>query len=194
MNGYLSKKSNNSENNMVNKLLQIYTAGTSLESLFCYAKIYEFPHSVSEALKITCYEEIRILEPEDEWMKTDTLCISKQRIGFTYAAINPCMKIENDAEDIIKIGATMKDTPQARLKELSRSVPQDYILVACIASPDPFAVEKLCHGHFASKRIWRLSTGRRTEFFKVERKDVEDYFAIINREFLASTSFVDDSL
>ena len=86
----------------------------------------------------------------------------------------------------------MRDSPYPRLKELSRSTPQDYALLALIPSTVPFAIEKLCHNHFNTKRIWRASTERKTEFFVVSKDEVEQYFTMINQELVASKDFLCD--
>ena len=104
-------------------------------------------------------------------MMEDARCISAQRIGFMYSAWNPWL-----GECIVKIGATMRTSPLPRLKELSRSLPSDFQLISLVPSSDPFALEKKAHEHFASKRMWRSSTGRTTEFFVVSKEEVEAYF------------------
>jgi hypothetical protein len=149
---------------------------------------HQFSSSVMGALEVTHHVEAKIIMEEKEWMSRDNLCVQNQRVGYTYAAWNPGFL----DEIIVKIGATMRDTPFTRLKELSRCTPTDYVLIACIPSVDPFAMEKLCHQHFQDSRICRESTGRKTEFFKISKDEVEHYFATINSELLASRSFFDE--
>jgi len=148
---------------------------------------YQFSSIVMEALEATHYLEARIINEEQEWMSSDSQCLQTRRVGHTYAAINDGFK----EEEIVKIGATTRDTPLKRLKELSRCTPTDYVLIASIQSHDPFAVERLCHQHFQNARICRASTGRKTEFFHVSKKEVEEYFANINMELRASQDFLD---
>ena len=123
------------------------------------------------ALETINAAETLILQEERVWMMADARCISAQRIGFMYAAWNPWL-----GDGIVKIGATMRASPLPRLKELSRTLPSDFQLVSLVPSPDPFALEKKAHEHFASKRVWRSSTGRATEFFVVSKEEVEAYF------------------
>jgi hypothetical protein len=152
------------------------------------AYFYEFSNATIGALAATRDLEAKIISDEAEWMTMDKLCIQGTRVGYTYAAWNPCL----GDSGIVKIGATMRDSPYPRLKELSRSTPQDYCLLASIPSAVPFAIEKLCHDHFHASRVWRASTHRRTEFFVVCRDDVEQYFTIINQELAASKDFFSD--
>ena len=123
------------------------------------------------ALETVNTTENLILQEERVWMTEDARCISMQRIGFMYAAWNPWL-----GDGIVKIGATMRASPLPRLKELSRTLPSDFHLISLVPSPNPFALEKQAHEHFASKRVWRSSTGRTTEFFVVSKDEVEAYF------------------
>jgi hypothetical protein len=148
---------------------------------------YQFSHDVMGALESTLHAEAKIIREESEWMLMEGLLVQGKRIGYTYAAWNPGFLDEL----IIKIGATVRDSPFVRLKELSRCTPYDYVLIACIPSLDPFAVEKLCHQHFEDKRVWRASTGRKTEFFKISKDEVEKYFTTLNNELMAAQEFLD---
>jgi uncharacterized short protein YbdD (DUF466 family) len=141
---------------------------------------YNFSDAVMGALKTISTFEARILEEEVKWMQANQQCIVKTKIGYAYAAINTCL---GDPVPI-KMGATMRDSPYHRLKELSRCLPQSFELLACVPSTDPFAVEKMVHAHFEKFRITRRSSGRSTEFFMVSRDVVCQYFAELNQELL----------
>ena len=69
-----------------------------------------------------CVLEAKIREEEAQWMLEDAECLSNTRVGFVYAAFNPFFG------DEVKIGATMKDSPLPRLKELSRGFPHSFHL------------------------------------------------------------------
>jgi len=122
-----------------------------------------------------CVLEDRIREEEAQWMLEDAECLSNTRVGFVYAAFNPFFG------DEVKIGATMKDSPLPRLKELSRGFPHSFHLLACVPSKQPFALEKKVHAHFASSRLRKEETGRNTEYFDVSHSDVLTHFAILNK-------------
>ena len=141
---------------------------------------YNFSNAVMGAFKTLNTFEARILEEEAKWMQADQQCIVKTKIGYAYAAINTCLG--NPVP--IKMGATMRDSPYHRLKELSRCLPQSFELLACVPSTDPFAVEKMVHAHFEKFRITRRSSGRSTEFFMVSKDAVCQFFAELNQELL----------
>jgi len=141
---------------------------------------YNFSDAVMGAFKTLSSFEARILEEEVNWMQANQQCIVKTKIGYAYAAINTCL---GDPVPI-KMGATMRDSPYHRLKELSRCLPQSFELLACVPSTDPFAVEKMVHAHFEKFRITRRSSGRSTEFFMVSRDVVCQFFAELNQELL----------
>jgi hypothetical protein len=141
---------------------------------------YNFSDAVMGALKTLCTFEATISDHEIKWMQQDLQCNANTRIGYSYAAINMCF---GDPAPI-KMGATMKDSPFHRLKELSSCLPQSFELLACVPSTDPFAVERLVHAHFAEFRIKKRSTGRNTEFFMVGKEVVCEFFAKLNQELL----------
>ena len=66
----------------------------------------------------------------------------------------------------LKIGATRRSDPNLRLKELSRSVPAPFELVAWIPTDRPFKLERSVHEHFKAHRI--LTKGACTEFFQID--------------------------
>ena len=88
-------------------------------------------------------------------------------IGYVYAAWNPLFP------DLIKIGATMRQSPYTRVKELSTSgVPEPFQLVAYVSSKDPFALEKRIHAHYDHVRKF----GRKKEFFMIARDEAVEYY------------------
>jgi hypothetical protein len=141
---------------------------------------YDFSSAVLQALTAVSTLEGEIFNEEARWMQNDQQCMNRTRIGYAYAAFNTCLGTPTP----IKMGATMKDSPFPRLKELSRCLPQSFELLACVPSTDPFAVEKLVHAHFEQFRIKRRSTGRTTEFFMVSKDVVYKFFADLNQELL----------
>ena len=134
---------------------------------------YEFSNAVIEAL--SGFED-KIRDKEARWMEKDEKCLAGSRVGYAYAAWNPCIGTAP------KLGATMRDSPFPRLKELSSCLPQSFQLLACVPSTDPFALEKRIHAHFASARIRKDTTARNTEFFMVSHEEVCEYFALLNQE------------
>ena len=130
--------------------------------------ICEFSEAVSSALDEVSYKAAEITKEELAWVHTTSTSCDKVKFGYVYAAWNPCF------EELVKIGATMKDNPFERIKQLSgTSVPKSFELVACIPSADPFALEKKVHSHFKTARIQKH--GRNTEFFKIGRGTVSSH-------------------
>jgi len=137
---------------------------------------YEFSDAVKEAFETLAITETKVNEDEAKWMASDEKCIAGTRLGNVYAAKNPGLGPP------IKIGATSKATPFARLKELSSCLPHSFQLVASIRTANPFALEKKVHEHFAAARIKKDSTNRNTEFFMVSEEDVDKYFEELMEE------------
>lgn len=96
--------------------------------------------------------------------------VPSSSVGYVYAAWNPLFP------DLIKIGATMRAFPFLRIQELSASagVPEPFQLVACIPTPDPFALERTLHTFYASARKY----GRKKEFFLLSREEVSYQFHV----------------
>ncbi len=80
--------------------------------------------------------------------------------GGLYFAWSPCLQC-------MKIGATRREDPQIRLRELSRHVSSPYILSAWVPTPTPFRLEKTAHLHFKAQRINFKGSGAGTEFFRI---------------------------
>jgi hypothetical protein len=96
--------------------------------------------------------------------QSSSALVVRQEMGYVYAAWNPLFP------DLIKIGATMRAFPIIRVDELSSwaGVPEPFQLVASIAAPDPFALERELHRHFDSVRKY----GRKKEFFLVTKEEI----------------------
>jgi hypothetical protein len=100
------------------------------------SKVYKgiwVQNNITAVLKTLRAVEDDVHQREATWMQSDQECLSQTRIGYTYAAFNPCL----GNPPPIKIGATMKDSPYPRLKELSQCLPQSFELIACVPSTVP---------------------------------------------------------
>ena len=88
--------------------------------------------------------------------------------GGVYFAWSDCL-------NCMKIGATRRETPLPRLRELSRGVTSPFKLTAWIPTPTPFRLESVMHTHFTAKRIRQAGAG--TEFFKINEAETKAYIA-----------------
>ncbi len=77
------------------------------------------------------------------------------------------------AFSFVKIGATRRVDPSARLYELSRCVPQPFVLVQWFPSERPFALEAKIHRTFACERIKVKGAG--TEFFDLSGDKISKF-------------------
>lgn len=131
-------------------------------------QICDFSEAMSSALDTVSVRDAEILKEELDWLHMNNILPIKVNFGYVYIAWNPCF------DELVKIGATMKDNPFERIKQLSgTSVPKSFELIACIPCTDPFALEKKVHIHFKSMRIQK--NGMNTEFFKVDRETASRY-------------------
>ncbi len=145
-----------------------YSGEGSVESEESLIDFIDFNEAVNSAFEHISTKDISIGQEEREWVDKNATSCTKRKFGYVYAAFNPCF------EELIKIGATMKDTPFERLKQLSgTNVPKCFELIACIPSFRPFLLEKKAHAYFKNKRIRK--GGRLTEFFKIDKKTISDY-------------------
>jgi hypothetical protein len=104
---------------------------------------------------------------QDKAAFCNDLALKVKTHGYVYAAWNSAFP------NIIKIGATARQNPYIRLKELSTAgVPGKFELVCCMATMNPFQLEKQIHAHFKTRR----SFGYRKEFFEVPMDEVVEYF------------------
>ena len=90
--------------------------------------------------------------------------------GGCYFAWSDCLKC-------MKIGATRRDNPHIRLREISRGVTSPFILSGWLPSPTPFRMEAKAHIQFAAQRIKCAGAG--TEFFTIGKGDAEAYVVAI---------------
>lgn len=139
----------------------------------------DFCNAVWPALETVSRQSEIIRSNEEAWLNQRKVhdCSSgvKLKRGFVYAAWNSCF------QDVVKIGATVRDTPYARLKELSGpNVPAKFELVACIPTSDPFAVEKFVHSYFEKFRVKKEN--RYCEFFRISRDVVSEFFSQMIQE------------
>ncbi len=94
--------------------------------------------------------------------------------GGVYFAWSSCLKC-------MKIGATRRDSPDQRLREISRYVTEKFVLAAWIPTPShstsPFDLEAAAHRHFKEKRINSRSggTGAGTEFFWITSAEAAEW-------------------
>jgi hypothetical protein len=86
--------------------------------------------------------------------------------GGIYFAWSDCLKC-------MKIGATRRNDPSLRLRELSRYVTTPFTLVGWIPTPTPFCLESAAHAHFGAKRIREAGAG--TEFFRIGEAEAKAY-------------------
>ena len=90
--------------------------------------------------------------------------------GGVYFAWSPCL-------NCMKIGATRRECPQIRLRELSRYVTVPFTLSAWLPTPTPFKLETAAHKYFKTKRINTRGSGAGTEYFHVTEQEALDYTA-----------------
>ena len=105
-----------------------------------------------------------ILELEDMIAKG----IHVSPTGGVYFAWSSCL-------NCMKIGATRRETPHPRLREISRYVTSPFKLAAWIPTPTPFRIESQMHAHFGAKRIRAAGAG--TEFFHVSEAESKAFVA-----------------
>jgi hypothetical protein len=140
-----------------------------------------FSSEVFTALQNLCIREVELRKDDDACAFGDSLGEAGKKVGYVYAAGNPSLGC-----GIAKIGATCRDSPWPRMRELSSYFPTDFYIIALIPCTNAFEVEKRVHMHFADKRVWRERTGRKTELFLVSEEVVSNYFAHVNQELLSS--------
>ena len=126
------------------------------------ASFEEFERSVLPAIeRIQEFEDllrrVELLEMKEDKRQGKTIIA-----GGVYFAWSNCLKC-------MKIGATRRDSPDQRLRQLSRFVTEKFILVAWVPTPFPFKLEKAAHLYFEDERInsRRGGSGAGTEFFKI---------------------------
>jgi len=89
--------------------------------------------------------------------------------GGVYVAVSRAVKQP-------KIGATRKNDPSQRMREISRCVPSPFEAVYWIPTTTPFKVEAEIHRHFDAYRI--KEAGACTEFFNLDLQTIVSYLAV----------------
>ena len=149
--------------------------GSSDDSKDALEMFEEFSSAVMCALYNVAENEKEILRSEKVWMEQTSSSSCKKRVGFVYAAWNELFP------GLIKIGATMRDTPFKRIKELSgTNVPKSFELVACVPSIAPFALETKVHKTLKKLRVKK--DGEYTEFFKMSKEMASDHLSSLLSE------------
>jgi hypothetical protein len=80
--------------------------------------------------------------------------------GGVYFAWSDCL-------GCMKIGATRRESPQPRLREISRYTTTPFKLSGWLQSASPFRLELAAHRFFKDKRINTRGSGAGTEFFDI---------------------------
>jgi hypothetical protein len=127
-----------------------------------------FEKNVLPALELISLEDKRyhytsLQEMEDDLVKGITIQPTNSGVYFAWS---PCLKCT-------KIGATRRDGPSHRLRELSHHVTVPFILIGWIASTTPFRREAEAHVHFTANRIRCVGAG--TEFFHINEEMAVEY-------------------
>ena len=126
----------------------------------------DFEASVSDALKLVSDECRKGRSEELLQMEQDYCNAVGPGMGFVYVAIS-------EAINIPKIGATRRNDPSYRLRELSRHVPIPFNLVYSVPTLMPFKLESEVHAYFDAYRI--REAGACTEFFNVELSAIGEF-------------------
>ena len=129
----------------------------------------DFEQSVLNALENirSDEEEFRkheLMEMEEGWAKGE----AQPKTGGVYFAWSDCLKC-------MKIGATRREDPLVRLREISRYVTTPFVLTAWIPTLSPFRQEAAAHRFFNEKRINFRGSGAGTEFFHVTTAEAVGY-------------------
>lgn len=127
-----------------------------------------------EASVLTALENIR--EDEAEFRRQENLELEESLsrgvipppTGGVYFAWSPCLMC-------MKIGATRKEDPLIRLRQLSRYVTSPFVLSAWLPTPMPFRLEAAAHLHFKRQRMNSRGCGAGTEFFTVTAAEAGAY-------------------
>ena len=148
-------------------LVRFWTDLTTKDSLEYEGAIMRFfvhPHIAAIYARMVEYEHD--LQAKELAIMCNACAQGFQPLGYVYVAWKELIG------HLLKIGATMR-TPQIRLRELSGAgMPEPFELVSYIQTPNPFALEKTIHKHFASIRKY----GRRKEFFTLTRAAAITFF------------------
>jgi hypothetical protein len=129
-------------------------------------RFQEFEESTLPALMAVHALDQEIMISERLQMEEDFANGIVSKTGGVYMA-------KTDAFDFVKIGATRRSDPHARLYELSRWVPSPFCLVYWIPTERPFALETKIHRHYAKERIRVKGAG--TEFFNLSSEKMLEF-------------------
>ena len=123
------------------------------------ARFEDFEQHTLPALLAVHADDLEHRAKEAAELEDDIFSGKAPSVGGVYFARSSAIKA-------LKIGATRRPEPWARLKELSRCVPAPFELVAWVPTDRPFKLERSAHVHFAESRI--LTRGACTEFFSID--------------------------
>ena len=123
------------------------------------ARFEDFEQHTLPALLAVHADDLEHRAKEAAELEDDIFSGKAPSAGGVYFARSSAIKA-------LKIGATRRPEPWARLKELSRCVPAPFELVAWVPTDRPFKLERSAHVHFAESRI--LTRGACTEFFSID--------------------------
>ena len=142
---------------------------TSAEAL---AAFEEFELNVLPAIERIQADEDIVRRMEILQMEDDMLNGIFTATGGVYFAWSDCLRC-------MKVGATRKDSPVHRLRELSRHVTSPFTLAAWLPTRTPFRLEAAAHAHFRDKRINTRNggSGAGTEFFHITADEAEEWVA-----------------
>ncbi len=131
------------------------------------AAFEEFEASVLPALERIAEDENEIrrrelVEMEESFAKGEAMSTT----GGVYFAWSECLRC-------MKIGATRKEDPHVRLRQLSSFVTTPLILAAWLPTPTPFQLEAMAHLHFRQQQINQRGSGAGTKFFRIRTADAE---------------------
>ena len=137
------------------------------------AAFEEFERSVLPAIEnIQADEEIvrrmEMVQMEDDMLQGKCSATG----GGVYFAWSDCLRC-------MKIGATRRDSPEVRLRELSSHVTSPFTLAAWLRTQTPFRMEAAAHAHFKDKRINSRGSGAGTEFFHISTTEAVEWVATV---------------
>ena len=167
-------QSDDSEFDVVKKRRKMNPTSEDGESASDALAVFEeFEASVLPALERIAEDENEfrrreLVEMEESFAKGEAMSTT----GGVYFAWSECLRC-------MKIGATRKEDPHVRLRQLSSFVTTPFILAAWLPTPawselpTPFQLEAMAHLHFGQQWINQGGSGAGTEFFRIRTADAE---------------------
>ena len=137
------------------------------ESLVVYR---EFAHAELQMIKQIEINEDANRKRELLQIENGPQSMQQSTGGGVYFAWSDCL-------NCMKIGATRRDSPLMRLREISSYTTTPFILIAWHPSPHPFRLEVAAHLYFREKRINARGSGAGTEFFHISAADALQWVA-----------------